>query len=792
MRLGDYILSDMEGILRQWEAFAARVPAAEHMSSRSLRDHSLAILEAIVAELATPETDDEREAKSMGLAPKTGNGLPIAAQTHAMLRADSGFAIEEVASEYSALRASVLSGWNKACRTERADFDDMLRFNEAIDQALAESISSFTDRKQSEAELEGEQRALASLVELCPFGIYIVDDEFRILSMNSTSRDVAFVNVRPLIGRPFDEALRIVWPEPVAASIIDIFRNTLATGEPYRSKDFVNIRADSNQAESYEFEIHRIALSSGRQGAVCYYFDASKLRQAESEVRDGEQRMRLATDATGVGVWQWNVITDAIQWDAQMFQMYGVPPTPDGYVTYDTWHGAVLPEDLPHQEAVLQDTLRRRGRSSRQFRIRRASDGECRVVESVETVLTGADGQVQWVLGTNLDITDRKRTDDELQRLAAELIDADRRKDVFLATLAHELRNPLAPMRNGLQIMKLTKDNGDTAEQVRAMMDRQLSHLVRLVDDLLDVSRITQGKVELRVERIDLKTVLATALEASRPAIEEAGHGLTVVVPDGPIFVDGDAARLAQVVSNLFSNSAKYTRRGGHIRITVWREDGMAVVAVKDNGIGIPPAMLDRVFEMFTQLDRALEKATGGLGIGLSLAKGLLDMHGGTIEARSEGEGMGSEFVVRLPVVTSDVAGPERERRQSIGVAPPAPRRILVVDDNVDSADSLGRLLEMLGNEVRTANDGQSAIEVAAQFRPDVVLMDIGMPKLNGYEAARRIREHPWGRGMVLVALTGWGQDDDRKKSSGAGFDHHWVKPVDMDVLTKLISAEIR
>ena len=643
--------------------------------------------------------------------------------------------------------------------------------------------------------------------------------------------------------------------------------------------------------------------------------DITDRKQAEAELRDGQQRMRLATDATSVGIWQWNFATGEIQWDAQMFRIYGIPPTADGCVRYDTWSSAVLPEDLPGQEEVLQETMRRHGRSNREFRIRRASDGECRVVEAVETVRTDADGQVEWVLGTNLDITDRKRaeealrdsearlggilrqspagivqtdaagcmtlvnprwcemlghpeaellgrniieithpsfvaatvkafgqlvaggpdfqidkfytrkdgsilraqsnvaairspageffgliavvldiserlrSEEELRRLAAELSEADRRKDVFLATLAHELRNPLAPIRNGLQVMKLSRNDGETVAQVGAMMDRQLSQLVRLVDDLLDVSRITQAKVELRKERVELKAVIEAAVETSRPAFEQAGHELAVVVPDEPIFVDGDATRLVQVISNLLHNAAKYTHRGGHVRLTAGRADGMAVVSVRDNGIGIPPTMIGRVFEMFTQVDRTLEKTTGGLGIGLSLVKGLLELHGGTIEAKSDGEGMGSEFVVRLPVAMAVVTGPHRLNGQTSEIGSSTLRRILVVDDNVDAADSLGQLLQMLGNEVRTANDGEAGIEVAAQFRPDLVLMDIEMPKLNGYEAAGRIRQHPWGRGMVLVALTGWGQENDRKRSADAGFDHHLVKPVEMDALMKLMSS---
>ena len=398
-------------------------------------------------------------------------------------------------------------------------------------------------------------------------------------------------------------------------------------------------------------------------------------------------------------------------------------------------------------------------------------------------------GKVVGVTVAAMDITATKQAEADLRRLAAELAEVDQRKDVFLATLAHELRNPLAPIRNGLQIMKLAPDNAESVEKVRVMMDRQLTQLVRLVDDLLDVSRITRGKVELRKERVDLKVVIDAAVETSRPAIEKAGHELVVIVTDEPTFVDGDAARLVQVVSNLLHNSAKYTHRGGQVRLTLGREDGTAVVSVKDNGIGIPSAMIGRVFEMFAQLDQTLEKTTGGLGIGLSLAKALLEMHDGTLEAHSDGEGMGSEFMVRLPVVMDMIVRSDRPDGNTSQVVLSALRRILVVDDNVDSADSLVQMLKMLGNEVRAANDGEAGIGMAAQFRPDLVFMDIGMPKLNGYEAARRIRQHPWGRSMMLVALTGWGQEDDRKKSADAGFDHHLVKPVEVDALMKLMSS---
>lgn len=369
-------------------------------------------------------------------------------------------------------------------------------------------------------------------------------------------------------------------------------------------------------------------------------------------------------------------------------------------------------------------------------------------------------------------------------RLVTNLREADRRKDEFLATLAHELRNPLAPLRNGLQVMKLVKGNSAGLEQSRAMMERQLSQMVRLVDDLMDVSRITRDRLELRLERIELARVVEQAVETSRPLVEAGGHQLAVELPGEPLFVDADLARLAQVISNLLNNAAKYTERGGRITLTARRDGGSAEVRVRDTGIGIPAAMLPRVFDMFTQVDRSLEKAQGGLGIGLTLVKRLTEMHGGSVEARSAGQGQGSEFVVRLPALSS---GPPREHARA-DAGRPASRRILVVDDNRDSAESLALVLGIMGNETQTAHDGLDALRVAEAFRPDVILLDIGMPKLNGYDAARRLRQEAWGKGIALVALTGWGQEEDRRRSQDAGFNFHLVKPVEPAALERLLA----
>jgi PAS domain S-box-containing protein len=384
------------------------------------------------------------------------------------------------------------------------------------------------------------------------------------------------------------------------------------------------------------------------------------------------------------------------------------------------------------------------------------------------------------------DITQRRELENNLRQLASDLSEANHRKDEFLATLAHELRNPLAPIRNGLQLMKLADGDNDTMEKARALMERQVAQMVRLVDDLLDVSRITRGKIDLRRERVDIASIIQQAVETSRPAIESSRQQLTVNLPPQPVYLDADPVRLAQVFSNLLNNSGKYSEPGGRISIKAERQGAEAVISVKDTGIGIPPDMLPRIFEMFTQIDRSLDRSDGGLGIGLTLVQRLVELHNGSVRASSAGTGKGSEFVVRLPIADES---PAPSPQPSIGEPKLAiASRILVVDDNRDSASSLAMLLKAAGNDTQIAHDGLAAVEMADFFRPDVVLLDIGLPRLNGYEVARKIREQAWGKGMVLVALTGWGQDEDRRKSKEAGFNGHMVKPVGFAALVKLLN----
>jgi signal transduction histidine kinase len=378
----------------------------------------------------------------------------------------------------------------------------------------------------------------------------------------------------------------------------------------------------------------------------------------------------------------------------------------------------------------------------------------------------------------------------ERKRVEQELVEADRLKNEFLATLAHELRNPLAPIRNCLEIMHRSQDEPALREQTHRMMERQVQQMVRLVDDLLDVSRISRNKVELRKEPISLGKVVQGAVETSQPLIQASGHELTISLPAEPILLDADPIRLAQMFSNLLNNAAKYMEPGGNIMLTAEKRETEVVVTVRDSGIGIPTHMLSRIFEMFMQVGAAQERSHGGLGIGLSLVKWLAEMHGGRVEARSDGPGKGSEFVVYLPIfVGADAQQTDQPTDHTQRPVASASHRVLVVDDNEDAVSSMQTLLTALGNEVLTAYDGVEAVEAAAAFHPDVVMLDLGMPRMNGYDAARQIRAQAWGKGMVLIAHTGWGQEEDRCRTKEAGFDYHLVKPVAPDTLEELLAG---
>ena len=377
-----------------------------------------------------------------------------------------------------------------------------------------------------------------------------------------------------------------------------------------------------------------------------------------------------------------------------------------------------------------------------------------------------------------------------LRESSARLRLMDRRKNEFLATLAHELRNPLAPLSNGLQLLKIAKDDPALIERTRHMMDLQLGQMIKLIDDLLDIGRISNDRIALNKQRTSLEKVIRQAIETSSPLIHSQQHSLTIELPEHELALDADSVRLTQVFANLLNNAAKYTPAHGAIAIKAQAHDNLAVVRIIDNGIGIPPEQLPQVFEMFVQVDRSLERTQGGLGIGLSLVKRLVEMHAGSVEAVSKGLGLGSEFVVRLPLAEARAATGASPTREASRAPALTHQRILVADDNEDAAATLAVLLNLMGHETRTANDGMEALEIAGLFHPEVALLDIAMPRLNGYETARRMRQEPWGRDMLLVALSGWGQEADRLKSSSAGFDGHLVKPVDVVEIQRLLTRD--
>lgn len=448
------------------------------------------------------------------------------------------------------------------------------------------------------------------------------------------------------------------------------------------------------------------------------------------------------------------------------------------------WLQGTLTGPILAMTAVAREVMTRRDFS---LRVKKTTDDEIGyLVDTFNSMLAEIGKRAQALEESNRTLGHEMGE----RRIAQEaLVAADRRKDEFLATLAHELRNPLAPLRTALEIIRTSAIDPGAVQSAREMMERQLRQLVHLVNDLLDVSRITTGKMVLKIARVDLQSILDSAFETARPLIEAREHELVVHAPAEPIYLMADATRLAQVFVNLLNNASKFTDVGGRITFDAARDDSELVVTVTDNGIGIPADMLPVVFDMFAQVDRTLERAQAGLGVGLSLARHLTELHGGTIEAASAGLGQGSAFTVRLPNLADPMPVHPAGTSGDATTTGAGPHRVLLADDNVDFAESLAMILQMMGHEVRLAHDGVEAVAAAGEFAPDFAFLDIGLPRLNGYELARRLRDMPATRQSVLVAVTGWGQEDDKRRAREAGFDLHLVKPVEPDQILDILAA---
>jgi PAS domain S-box-containing protein len=631
---------------------------------------------------------------------------------------------------------------------------------------LARQAADLIERKQAEESLQTSEEKYRALFESMDEGYCVIeffDGPHGPLSdyvhVEANPAYVINAGIPDIVGKKVREMV----PDE-ADGWVEIYRNVLTTGEPVRFE-----RELVATGRYLELSAFRIEPAERRQVAVLFK-DITARKKAEAALSAAHARLQKVLEVETVGVMFWDLTTGCMTSANDTFlKMMGYSRA-DVAAGELTWQRLTPPE---YVEVSLTE-IRKFQQHGR--------------IGPYEKEYLRNDGTRQWLLfaGSSLgdntcvefcvDIADRKQAEQAMR-------EADHRKNEFLAMLAHELRNPLAPIRNAVEILRLTSDQGASVSAAAEMMERQIGQMVRLVDDLLDVSRLSRGKIELRRSRIELAPVIHQAVEAVRPQFESNGLELTVTLPSKSIALNADQARLIQVIGNLLNNACKFTDHGGRVRLSIERVNGQAVIKVEDSGIGIATDQLPRIFDMFMQIDTSLERSTSGLGIGLTLVKNLVEMHDGAVEAHSDGLGRGSSFVVRLPaIVELQNTAPQNTESKT---ASTTSRRILIVDDNQDAAKSLAMLLKLTGNETHTAYDGLEAVEEAARINPDVILLDLGLPKLNGYEACGRIREQPWGKKLRLIALTGWGQQEDREKTRAAGFDAHMVKPVDFKDLMK-------
>jgi len=505
----------------------------------------------------------------------------------------------------------------------------------------------------------------------------------------------------------------------------------------------------------------------------------AELALANRELRDSEEWLRLALAVAKVATWEWDLTSGSMRWSADPEALFGFPPGAFGVDSRIS--RAVHADDVGVLEAAFTRAIES-GNYEAEYRAVR-TDGSIVWIAERGRVVVGAANQPTRIVGVTVDLTRRKNLEEAL-------VESDHRKNEFLATLAHELRNPLAPVRYAVKVLDVKGPETPHLRWAVEIIERQIQHMARLIDDLLDLNRISRNMLELRQDSVELASIIAVAIETSRPLIEESNLELVLDVPSDPIYLNADSVRLSQVFSNLLNNAAQHTRSGAtaeKIWFSVRQEGDSAVISVKDDGAGIAPDMLPKIFEMFSQGGRSAGTG-GGLGIGLSLARRLVEMHGGSIEASSGGLGKGSTFTVRLPIPKVS-RPPESSGKKPMEVTERAvsKRRILVADDSRDVVESFQIMLHILGHEVETALDGLEALEKAERFRPDAIVLDVGMPGLDGYETARRIRQLSWSRDVVLIAVTGWGNEKDKLKSAAAGFNVHLVKPVDATSILEVL-----
>jgi PAS domain S-box-containing protein len=655
--------------------------------------------------------------------------------------------------------------------------------NAELEQRVADRTRELT---AAVAALEDERELLSTTLASIGDGVIVTDGSGRVTFLNPVAEALTGWTTADARDEPLDRVFYIL-NEHTREPVENPADRALAEGIVVGLANHTVLIARDGTEKLIDDSAAPIRYQEGMiVGCVLVFRDVSARRAAESRLVESEERLRFVMDAMPQKIFtakpdgalsyfnpHWSDFT------GQAFEMDGKRG----------WSQFIHPDDLVATVRIWHHSIATGEAFEIEHRFRRGDGDYCWHITRAKAQKDPFAKVKIWV-GSATDIHDQIETANQLRGVAAKLSEADRRKDEFLATLAHELRNPLAPMRTGLHLMRRVDGEAKAAE-ARAMMERQLEHLIRLVDDLMDVSRISRGRIELRRNRVDIDEVIRNAVEACCPAGESCDHELIIRLPDSPVTVHADLTRLAQVFTNLLNNAIKYSDAGSAIHLTARVDQGKVIVIVKDEGIGIDRDHLPGIFDMFAQLDRSIEKSRGGLGIGLSLVKRLVEMHDGTVEANSDGAGRGAEFIVTLPVIpdpdtTSITPGEGAEPE-----AAASSLRILVVDDNHDSADTLSMLLDALGHETCTAYEGQAALSAADSFSPEVVLLDIGLPGISGYEICRLLRQRPGGEALVIFAQTGWGQEEDRRRTQEAGFDYHLVKPVDpADLISRLLEVD--
>ena len=624
--------------------------------------------------------------------------------------------------------------------------------------------------RRDEEALHGSEQDFRLMANAAPVLIWTSDRDMRCNWFNRQWLE--------FVGRPLEQEVGDGWIEHLHPDdrdrCLQVSSSSFQTREPF-SIEYRLRRHDGEYRWVLDHGVPRHGADGEFAGYIGSCIDLTERKQAET----AQQHVYALAESSEEFIGMCDLALKPFYINMAGLQMVGLESLEQveeaGILAKDFF----FPEDQEFIRREFLPQVLREGQGELEIRFRHFRSGEPVWVIYSVVVLIDENGAPVGFGTVSRNITERRRVEHALR-------EADRRKDEFLATLAHELRNPLAPIRNSLEILKRADDDVELLRRSRDTIERQLGHMVRLVDDLLDVSRITRDKIELRRSRVELKTVLSQAVETVRPLIEEKQHALEYRLPETPLYLEADPVRLAQIFSNLLNNACKFMESGGRITVRAEQLDGEAVVAVGDSGPGIEADKIDNIFEMFSQVDTSLSRSSGGLGIGLTLVKRLVEMHGGQVAARSEGPGKGSEFTVRLPAMAAVAEAASEDAGHGAGES--LYHRILVVDDNRDGAESLAMLLRMNGHDTRLAYDGFEAVEAARQFRPQLILLDIGLPGLNGFDACRRIRSEDWGRDIMMVALTGWGQDQDRRKSREAGLDAHLVKPVDYQALIRLLA----